>query len=268
MEIDSFFQGIMTWNGNFPVNLPTLDGKNWKRWYIQMKVFFGALEVFEIVQEGYEELGENPTEAQRTTFKDAKKRDCMALFYIHQCVDSNNFEKISKAVTSKEAWDILVKYYTGRDNGEKVKLQALRKIFELMHMEEEEKINDYFTRLVRLVNQMKGCGEIMPDRLIVDKVMRTLTSRFGFIVDAIEESRDVSTMTIEELQSTLEAKELRWIERGAERLVDQAESSKKGGGGGGNVKNKSRRKRQDKRKIQCFNCEKWGHYGDDCWLRN
>lgn len=79
--------------------------------------------------------------------------------------------------------------------------------------------------------------QIMPDSLIVDKIMRTLTSRIDFIVDSLEESRNVSTMIIEELHSTLEAKELRWIERGAERLVDQAESSKKGGGG------------QDKRKT-------------------
>lgn len=111
--------------------------------------FFGAQGVLEIVQRGYEELGENPTEAQRIAIKDAKKMDYMALYYIHQCVDSNNFEKISKAATSKEAWDILGKYYTGGNKGKRIKLQSLRRKFELMHMEEEEKIYGYFTNNAR-----------------------------------------------------------------------------------------------------------------------
>ncbi|MCI85646.1 F-box protein, partial [Trifolium medium] len=49
-----------------------------------MKSLFGAQEVLEIVTDGYEELGANPTDAQRTTFRESKKKDCKALFYIQQ----------------------------------------------------------------------------------------------------------------------------------------------------------------------------------------
>ncbi|MCI64779.1 F-box protein, partial [Trifolium medium] len=82
-----------------------------------MRSLFGAQEVIDLVTNGYEDLGANPTEAQRTTFKEAKKKDCKALFYIQQNVDAQHFEKISKATRSKEAWDILESYHTG---GEKV----------------------------------------------------------------------------------------------------------------------------------------------------
>jgi hypothetical protein len=48
-------------------------------------------------------LPENANEAQRTTFREAKKKDNKALFLIHQCVDSKVFEKIADVETSKDA---------------------------------------------------------------------------------------------------------------------------------------------------------------------
>jgi len=69
---------------------------------------------------------------------------------------------------------------------------------------------------------MKACEEVMTDQQIVEKIMRTLSSRFDFIVVAIKESKDVKTLKIEELQSSLEAHELMVSERSSERSIQQA----------------------------------------------
>jgi len=135
------------------------------------------------------------------------------------------------------------------------------------------------------------------DQQVVSKIMISLTSRFDFIVVAIQESKDVKTLKIEELQSSLEAHEILVIERSSERSAQQAlqaqtikkdgydKNSKKKGKGkwkkgnqgkpdekGENSKsgasfgnNQHRKKDVDKRKIQCYNCEKFGHYADECW---
>lgn len=68
-----------------------------------MKSLFGAQNVLELVENEYEDLGANSTDVQRVAFKDLKKKDCKALFYIQQNVDSNNSEKISKITRSKKA---------------------------------------------------------------------------------------------------------------------------------------------------------------------
>ena len=47
------------------------------------------------------------------------------------------------------------------------------------------------------------------DYKIVEKVLQTLTPQFDHIVVAIEESRDLEKMTVEELQNFLEAHEQR-----------------------------------------------------------
>jgi len=68
-------------------------GKIGGRWVKQMKVIFGFQDVLEIVNNGVEALPANPTKVQRNAHKEAKKKDCKALFYIHQCMDNKVFEK-------------------------------------------------------------------------------------------------------------------------------------------------------------------------------
>ncbi|CAL0323339.1 unnamed protein product [Lupinus luteus] len=195
------------------VSLPMLNEKNWDRWCTQMRVLFNYQEVRDVIENGVVIPGPGATEVQRTIYKDAQKKDNKALFLLHQCVDDIHFEKIQQATNSKEAWDILIQSHSGGDKIKKVKLQALRRQYEMLHMEENDKIGEYFTKVLTLSNQMKGCGESVSDLMIVEKIMRSLPQKFDFIVVAIEESKDVNSMRIEELQSSLEAHELRLLER-------------------------------------------------------
>ena len=55
-------------------------------------------------------------------------------------------------------------------------------------MEEIESVAEYFTKILTLTNQMKWCGEQIKEQLVIEKVLRTLISKFDHIVVAIEES--------------------------------------------------------------------------------
>ncbi|XP_019447259.1 PREDICTED: uncharacterized protein LOC109350483 [Lupinus angustifolius] len=211
----------MATNSGFTMTLPILDGKNYERWSVQMRVLFGYQEVLESVQKGYQSSEEDAT-VDEAILRECKKKDCKALFIIHQCVDGANFEKIANAKTAKEAWDNLEKSYAGAEKVKKVKLQTLRREYELLQMKEGDSIADYFTKIRSLSNLMKGCGEVMKDQLVVEKVLRTLTSKFDHVVVAIEESKDLEVFKIEELQRTLEAHEQRIKERDQERNPNQA----------------------------------------------
>ncbi|XP_019432432.1 PREDICTED: uncharacterized protein LOC109339448 [Lupinus angustifolius] len=212
----------MTSNGGFSLTLPILDGKNYDRWRNQMKAIFGFQEVFEVVQHGYQELGEGATEAQRTIYKEAKKRDCKALFLLHQCVDGANYEKINGAETAKQAWDCLEKSYEGMAKIKKVKLQQLRRQYELLQMEDSDSVAEYMTKILALSNQMRSCGKVLKEKSLVEKVLRTLTCKYDHIVVAIEESKNLEELKIEELQASLESHELRLKERNPEKTGDQA----------------------------------------------
>lgn len=209
-------------NGNnyFPANLPILDGKNWEQWRVKMGVIFGFQDV-QVVKNGIPEKVVGETKAQTAAYKDHKK-DCKALFLIHLHVDSANFEKISSTRIAKEATDILEKSYGGADKVKKVKLQSLRRKYELLSMKEQESVAEYFNRMQVLVNSMKTCKELLSDQQIVEKILRTLTPRFDHIVVAIEESKDLEKMKVDELMNSLEAHEQRLIERHGEKVQEQA----------------------------------------------
>jgi len=303
-------------NGNFPANLPILNGKNYDNWCKQMKVVFGFQDVWDLVENGLEPIGARATEEQQTAHKEKKKRDFKALFIIHQCVDSDNFEKVGDAESAKEAWDTLHKTYGGADKIKKVRLQTHKRQYELLQMEEKETINDFFARIGKLVNQMKSCGETVSEQSLVEKILRSLSSRFDTVVIAMMESKDLTTTTKEELQGSLEAHEQRMNERVSEksktevalqaqsvkdkkekgkwngnrgranhrnsngRFGDQGSTSnnQRGDGsgssnggsngyskGGGNSRGRGGKKKFNRSNVQCYNCQKFGHFADQCY---
>jgi hypothetical protein len=62
-------------NNGFGSNILVLDVKNWERYNALMESLFGTQDLSDLVHNCYEDLGPNPTEAQRLAFKEAKKKD-------------------------------------------------------------------------------------------------------------------------------------------------------------------------------------------------
>ncbi|WVZ15560.1 hypothetical protein V8G54_013126 [Vigna mungo] len=185
--------------------------------------------------------------------KDFKEKDNKALLIIHQCVDDTNFEKIHNAVSAREAWNILVRCHSGGEKVKKVRLQTLRRQYEHMKMEDNDRVSDFFNRLIIVANQMKACGDKITDAMIMEKILRSMPAAFDHIVVTIEETRDMEKLKIEELQSTFEAHEMR--QNGRLKRDDQALKVQHVSGEG--------KKKQSKWKSKNKDQKKWKKDSDD-----
>ena len=70
-------------------------------------------------------------------------------------------------------------------------------------MKEGENVDVYFARTLIIANKMKIHGENIQQVVIIEKILRSMTSRFDYVVCPVEKSNNLDTLTIDELQSSL-----------------------------------------------------------------
>ena len=71
-------------------------------------------------------------------------------------------------------------------------------------MENDENFDQFYFKLSDIVNSSFNLGEQISPSKIVQKILRSLPERFQAKVTAIEESRDVDSMKVEDLVGSLQ----------------------------------------------------------------
>lgn len=102
-----------------------------------------------------------------------------------------------------------------------VKVQILSRDFETLLMRDDESIQDFLSRTSAIISQMRALGETITEKKIVCKVLRSLPRKFDTIVSAIEESKDMSAYSFDELKGSLLTHEVR-MNRTVEKTKDKA----------------------------------------------
>jgi RNAse (barnase) inhibitor barstar len=148
------------------------------------------------------------------------------LYLLYQGFDDSTFEKVVEASTSKATWDTLKTIFKGVDRVKRIRLQSLRAEFESAHMNEGENVFDNYSRLLVIVNEMKRNGEKLEDVCVMEKILRSLTLKFEHMVTVIEESKDLVTISAEELLGSLRVHEQRILKNASSTSLEQALESK------------------------------------------
>lgn len=82
-------------NERIYANLYIPNVKNYNKWCKQMKVLFDYQDVLDVIKNSVNPLVKGVTLEQRaSSHKEEKNKDFKTLILIHQCVDTNNFEKV------------------------------------------------------------------------------------------------------------------------------------------------------------------------------
>ena len=83
----------------------------------------------------------------------------------------------------------------------------LKKDFEVLSMHEDETISKYSDRISAIINEIRSLGEDFLDSRVVENVLVTLPERFESKISSLEESKDLTKISLAELMSALQAQQ-------------------------------------------------------------
>lgn len=248
-------------------------GGHYDHWSMLLENFLRSKEYWNLVETGITVApeGVDSSETQKKVIEDQKLKDLKAKNYLLQAIDHSILETILKKDTSKDIWDSLKRKYQGTTRVKRAQLQALHKEFEVLHMKAGESVNDYFGRTLIIANKMRIHGEKMEDVVIIEKILRSMTSKYDYVVCSIEESNDLDTLSVDELQGSLLIHEQR-ISRHLvvdEQALQVTYGAQQGGRGGGRSTYHGRGRGRgrfgfEKSTLECYNCHELGHFQWEC----
>ena len=119
------------------------------------------------------------------------------------------FVKVMQLKSAKEIWDKIILSYEGDSQVKRAKLQTLRIQYETLKMHSDESIASYFLHIDEVVNFMKNIGEEIKEVTLVQKVLRSLSTKFESKVSTVEEKQDLQNITMTQLHEILTAFKMR-----------------------------------------------------------
>ncbi|KAM1568056.1 hypothetical protein ACFX1Z_046532 [Malus domestica] len=249
--------------------IPRFDG-HYDHWSMLIENFLRSKEYWSLVEVGISVAAEGTdlTEGQKKVIEEQKLKDLKAKNYLFQAINRSILETILKKDTANDICDSLKQKYYGTARVKCAQLQALRKEFEVLYMKAGESVNDYFGRTLTTTNKMRIHGEMMKDVVIIEKILRSMTPKYDYVICSIEESNDLDTLSIEELQSSLLVHEQRISHHTMdEQALQITHEPQQGGRSGvrGLYRGRGRgRGRFDKSTLECYNCHELGHFQWEC----
>ena len=201
-------------SSSWSIQAPTLVGPNYDFWSEKVKAILQGQGCWDCVETGFTEPDSNTiaimSAAQRNKLEELKQKEGKEKSCILVSLDDSIFPKIIGSKSAKEAWDILQMAYKGNDKVKTVRLQTLRTQFEILKMVESESVDQFMTKVMGIVNQLRINGEKeLTNQRVVEKVLRCLPKKFEMVVTAILESKDLTKFSIEELTGSLLSHEAR-----------------------------------------------------------
>ena len=169
-----------------------------------MRAFLCAIDefVWDSVENGYAKPTTTKSEWDKAALAlaNANSKAINAIFY---SVSLNEFHRITHMKTTKKAWTILEMTYEGTKKVKDTKFQMLTTSFKELKMGDDEAFDSFYGKLNEIVIAKLNLGKKIEDSKVVSKILRSLPKSFRTKVTAIEESKDLDEIKIQELIRSL-----------------------------------------------------------------
>ena len=265
-----------------PTPVTQLTATNYRHWAMRMEVHLDAQGLWEAV---------TGTETNR-------QKDRLALSAMLAAVLESSGVQLDIKKSAKVNWEIIRSFHVGIDRLAQSRAQGLRREFENLSMKKTDKVSDFTDIFSRIVFELRQLGERLDDRDAVKKLLRSMPPRYDPLTLSLEQFGDLDSMSLVEAIGSLKIHEMRLSERDLrdeeqallsraltkfkKSKQDEGQSSRGRGRGRSRGRGRGRdqgrgktqvsddqkqenpRKQFDKTKIQCYNCQDYDHFADEC----
>jgi hypothetical protein len=171
--------------------------------------------------------------------------------------------------SAKGIWDYLKKEYQGNERTKNMQVLNLIREFEMQKMKESENIKDYADRLLSIINKVRFLGKEFFNDIIVQKILVTMPKKYESKISSLEESKDLTSISLGELTNALQAQEQRRSMRLEESMQGAFQVRTQYQGGGKDKRFIKKKKVQTYRnKVEtfppCAYCKKKNHQPIKC----
>jgi hypothetical protein len=245
-----------------------LDGASkFKMWNTRIDLILAKNKVLDImkgmIMEPNFEEGKEKESQNVAVMEKFKYGDINAMSIIVDSIKYHLIPYISHIDSLKKMYDDLTNLFLVRNIGQ---ITSLKNELRDMKMNDDDNIPSYFVRISQLRYQLKSIEEIISEKELVNIVLNGIPKIWDAFSASINTRKDYPTFEefwtcYAQEESRIDAKE-----KPQKKYNDQSIKTRFN-----NFRNKrklsSRRKPTQEKyilEVQCFNCQKYGHYKNDC----
>ncbi|GAV68366.1 zf-CCHC domain-containing protein/DUF4219 domain-containing protein/UBN2 domain-containing protein, partial [Cephalotus follicularis] len=170
---------------------PFFDSNNYGHWKAKMTIFIQSLDynLWDLIVDDpnlptVTLKNGDVVPKPRNLYDDNDRRrvqvNAKAKHIIICAINSNDFNKISSCISTKEMWDRLEVTYEGTNQVKEAKISMLVHDYEMFTMNENEDIKSMFSRFTNIINALQALDKTYSNSEMVRKILRCLPSKKKF----------------------------------------------------------------------------------------
>ncbi|GJT40341.1 hypothetical protein Tco_0940206 [Tanacetum coccineum] len=148
-----------------------------------------------------------PFHKQNDDLKKKLAKNNEAKMVIYNALPRKEYEKKNMCQTAKEIWDTLLITHQGNNQVKTNKIDLLVQQYEQFMIPKEESIDNVFAKFNTIITSLKALDEGFSSKNCVRKFLRALHPKWRAKVTAIEESKNPTTLSLDELIGNLKVYE-------------------------------------------------------------
>ncbi|GJZ02097.1 hypothetical protein Tco_0520058 [Tanacetum coccineum] len=149
-----------------------------------------------------------PFDKQIDDLKKRLAKNNEAKMVIYNALPRKEYERIFMCNTAKDIWKTLLITHQGNNQVKDNKIDLLVQQYEKFIISEDESIDSAFARFNTIITSLKALDESYSSKNYVRKFLRALHPKWRAKVTGIEESKDLASLSLDELIGNLKVHEM------------------------------------------------------------